>query len=330
MPRKQRTGVVVSDKMDKTVVVRVERTVAHPLYKKVLRRRKKYQAHDETNICALGDTVLIEECRPLSKHKHWRVLRIVERHEVAELQPREISAPALEPRCHPGRRKPRCHPGRRKPRCHPGRRKPRCHPGRRKPRCHPGRRKPRCHPGRRKPRCHPGRRKPRCHPGRRKPRCHPGGSSHRCGRRHRDRRPQSVRWRAPGGERAARRERAVIQQESSLRVADNSGARSIKCIRVLGGTGRRYAGVGDVIVATVKQADPGRDVKKGEVVRAVVVRTAKEYRRADGSYIRFDDNAAVLLADTTNPRGTRIFGPVARELREKNYMRIVSLAPEVV
>ncbi len=122
----------------------------------------------------------------------------------------------------------------------------------------------------------------------------------------------------------------MIQQESSLRVADNSGARSIKCIRVLGGTGRRYAGVGDVIVATVKQADPGRDVKKGEVVRAVVVRTAKEYRRADGSYIRFDDNAAVLLADTTNPRGTRIFGPVARELREKNYMRIVSLAPEVV
>ena len=122
----------------------------------------------------------------------------------------------------------------------------------------------------------------------------------------------------------------MIQQESSLRVADNSGARSIKCIRVLGGTGRRYAGVGDVIVATVKQADPGREVKKGEVVRAVVVRTAKEYRRADGSYIRFDDNAAVLLADTTNPRGTRIFGPVARELREKNYMRIVSLAPEVV
>lgn len=122
----------------------------------------------------------------------------------------------------------------------------------------------------------------------------------------------------------------MIQQESSLRVADNSGARAIKCIRVLGGTGRRYAGVGDVIVATVKQADPGREVKKGEVVRAVVVRTAKQYRRADGSYIRFDDNAAVLLSDTTNPRGTRIFGPVARELREKNYMRIVSLAPEVV
>jgi large subunit ribosomal protein L14 len=122
----------------------------------------------------------------------------------------------------------------------------------------------------------------------------------------------------------------VIQQESSLAVADNSGARVIKCIRVLGGTRRRYAGVGDVIVASVKQADPGREVKKGEVVRAVIVRTAKQYRRPDGSHIRFDDNAAVLLTDDRNPRGTRIFGPVARELREKNYMRIVSLAPEVV
>ena len=122
----------------------------------------------------------------------------------------------------------------------------------------------------------------------------------------------------------------MIQQESGLTVADNSGARKIKCIRVLGGTGRRYARVGDVIVATVKQAEPGRDVKKGDVVRAVVVRTVKEYRRADGSYIKFDDNAAVLLTDDANPRGTRIFGPVARELREKNYMRIVSLAPEVV
>ncbi len=122
----------------------------------------------------------------------------------------------------------------------------------------------------------------------------------------------------------------MIQQESSLRIADNSGAREIKCIRVLGGTKRRYAGVGDVIVATVKQADPGREVKKGEVVRAVIVRTVKQYRRQDGSYIRFDDNAAVLLSDAFTPRGTRIFGPVARELREKNFMRIVSLAPEVV
>ncbi len=122
----------------------------------------------------------------------------------------------------------------------------------------------------------------------------------------------------------------MIQQESSLGIADNSGAREIKCIRVLGGTKRRYAGVGDVIVATVKQADPGREVKKGDVVRAVIVRTVNLYRRRDGSYIRFDDNAAVLLSDAFTPRGTRIFGPVARELREKNYMRIVSLAPEVV
>ena len=122
----------------------------------------------------------------------------------------------------------------------------------------------------------------------------------------------------------------MIQQETSLRVADNSGARVIKCIRVLGGTGRRYAGVGDVIVATVKQAEPGREVKKGEVVRAVVVRTTKQYRRPDGSYIKFDDNAAVLLGNEREPRGTRIFGPVARELRERQYMRIVSLAPEVV
>ena len=122
----------------------------------------------------------------------------------------------------------------------------------------------------------------------------------------------------------------MIQQESSLGIADNSGGRDIKCIRVLGGTKRRYAGVGDVIVATVKQADPGREVKKGDVVRAVIVRTVNQYRRRDGSYIRFDDNAAVLLSDAFTPRGTRIFGPVARELREKNYMRIVSLAPEVV
>ncbi len=123
----------------------------------------------------------------------------------------------------------------------------------------------------------------------------------------------------------------MIQQESSLRVADNSGARVIKCIRVLGGTKRRYATVGDTIVATVKQADPGREVRAGQVVRAVIVRVAKQYRRVDGSYIRFDDNAAVILAaDGQNPTGTRILGPVARELRERDFMRIVSLAPEVV
>jgi large subunit ribosomal protein L14 len=122
----------------------------------------------------------------------------------------------------------------------------------------------------------------------------------------------------------------VIQQYTRLKVADNSGARVIMCILVPGGTGRRYAHVGDVIVASVKQAQPGAAVKKGDVVRAVVVRVAKQYGRPDGSYIRFDENAAVILSDKQNPRGTRIFGPVARELREKNYMKIVSLAPEVV
>lgn len=122
----------------------------------------------------------------------------------------------------------------------------------------------------------------------------------------------------------------MIQKFSRLRVADNSGAREIMCIQVLGGTGRRYAGVGDVIVASVKQAQPAAAVKKGDVVRAVVVRTNKSYGRPDGSYIRFDDNAAVILSDKQNPRGTRIFGPVARELRERNFMKIVSLAPEVI
>jgi large subunit ribosomal protein L14 len=122
----------------------------------------------------------------------------------------------------------------------------------------------------------------------------------------------------------------MIQQESRLRVADNSGAKEILVIRVLGGSHRKYGGVGDIVVGTVKQATPGGGTKKGEVVRAVVVRTSKEYRRPDGSYIRFDDNAAVLLNPQNNPRGTRIFGPVARELRERNFMKIVSLAPEVL
>ena len=122
----------------------------------------------------------------------------------------------------------------------------------------------------------------------------------------------------------------MIQKYSRLKVADNSGAREIMCIQVLGGTRRRYAGVGDTIVASVKLAQPAAGVKKGDVVKAVVVRTAKGYGRPDGSYIRFDDNAAVILSDQQNPRGTRIFGPVARELRERNFMKIVSLAPEVI
>ena len=122
----------------------------------------------------------------------------------------------------------------------------------------------------------------------------------------------------------------MIQQESRLAVADNSGAKEVLCIRVLGGTKRRYAGIGDKIVVTVKAAIPGGNVKKGDVAKAVVVRTTKEVRRKDGSYIRFDENAAVLINDADEPRGTRIFGPVARELRERQFMRIVSLAPEVL
>ena len=122
----------------------------------------------------------------------------------------------------------------------------------------------------------------------------------------------------------------MIQQESRVKVADNTGAKEILCIRVLGGSSRRYAGIGDVIVATVKDAIPGGNIKKGEVVKAVIVRTVKERRRADGSYIRFDENAAVIIKPDNDPRGTRIFGPVGRELREKRFMKIVSLAPEVL
>ena len=122
----------------------------------------------------------------------------------------------------------------------------------------------------------------------------------------------------------------MIQQQSYLKVADNTGAKEIMCIRVLEGSGRRYANIGDVIVASVKKAAPGGVVKKGEVVKAVVVRTAKGVRRDDGTYIRFDENAAVIIKEDKNPKGTRIFGPVARELREKDYLKILSLAPEVL
>ena len=122
----------------------------------------------------------------------------------------------------------------------------------------------------------------------------------------------------------------MIQQQTYLNVADNTGAKQLMCIRVLGGTGRRYANIGDVVVASVKRAAPGGTVKKGEVVKAVIVRTAFGVRRDDGTYIRFDENAAVLIKGDKNPRGTRIFGPVARELRDKDYLKILSLAPEVL
>jgi large subunit ribosomal protein L14 len=122
----------------------------------------------------------------------------------------------------------------------------------------------------------------------------------------------------------------VIQQETHLKVADNTGAKEIKCIRILGGSTRKYGNIGDVIVASVRKTQPGSAVKKGEVVKAVIVRSAKGVRRADGTYVRFDENAAVLIKEDKNPRGTRIFGPVARELRDKDYMKILSLAPEVI
>lgn len=122
----------------------------------------------------------------------------------------------------------------------------------------------------------------------------------------------------------------MIQQETYLKVADNTGAKEIKCIRVLGGSKRRYGNIGDIIVASVRKTAPGSTVKKGDVVKAVIVRSAKGVRRADGTYVRFDENAAVLVKDDKNPRGTRIFGPVARELREKDFMKILSLAPEVI
>ena len=201
--RKTRRGYVVSDKMDKTVVVEVEDRVKHPLYGKVLRRTTKVKVHDEQNTAGVG--------RPRADHG----------------DPSAVGDQAL----------------------------------------------------------------------------------------------------AAGGDPG---EGQVIQQESRLRVADNTGAKEILCIRVLGGSGRRYAGIGDVIVATVKDAIPGGNVKKGDVVKAVIVRTLKERRRPDGSYIRFDENAAVILRTDGDPRGTRIFGPVGRELREKKFMKIISLAPEVL
>ena len=195
--RKVRVGKVVSDKMDKTIVVAIEDHVKHPLIGKIVKKTYKLRAHDENNECGIGDTVKVMETRALSKTKRWRLVEIVEK---------------------------------------------------------------------------------------------------------------------------ARR----------LRVADNTGAKELLCIRVCGGSTRRYARIGDTIVATVKEATPGGVVKKGDVVKAVVVRTVNTTRRKDGSYIRFDENAAVIIKDDLTPTGTRIFGPVARELREKKYMKILSLAPEVL
>ena len=199
--RKTRTGKVISNKMDKTIVVAVQDNVKHPLYNKIVKRTYKLKAHDENNECLIGDVVKVMETRPLSKEF---ICDITERSSI------------------------------------------------------------------------------------------------------------------------------MVQQETRLKVADNTGAKEILCIRVMGGSTRRYANIGDVIVATVKEATPGGVVKKGDVVKAVVVRSVKGARRKDGSYIKFDENAAVIIKDDQTPKGTRIFGPVARELRDKKFMKIVSLAPEVL
>ena len=228
--------------MDKTIVVSVERLSRHRLYKRVIRLTTKFKAHDERNEARVGDTVRIEESRPLSATKRWRMVEIVAR---------AGEGASATPSC-PRRPRP----------------------------------------------ARPSTRPPI-----------PAVST-----------PTPRRPRRPG----------VIQTYSRLRVADNTGARTIECIRIMGRSQKTTAGVGDVIIASVKQAIPNAAVKKGDVVKAVIVRTAKEYGRPDGSYIRFDENAAVLINNQGNPRGTRIFGPVARELRDRNYMKIISLAPEVL
>ena len=209
--RKTRIGKVVSNKMDKTIVVAIEDHVKHPMIGKIVKKTVKLKAHDENNECGIGDTVKVMETRPLSKDKRWRLVEIIEK---ARELGKELTG--------------------------------------------------------------------------------------------------------------------MVQQETRLKVADNTGAKELLCIRVLGGSTRRYANIGDVIVASVKDATPGGVVKKGDVVKAVVVRTVKGARRKDGSYIKFDENAAVIIKDDKTPRGTRIFGPVARELRDKQFMKIVSLAPEVL
>ncbi len=206
--RKERIGIVTSDKMDKSVVVTVERRVMHPKYGKFVKRSSKFMAHDEKQEAHIGDTVRIMETRPISKNKCWRVVEVVER--------------------------------------------------------------------------------------------------------------------------AKKRTRTMTKQESRPNGAENRGDKEVLVIRVLGGTARRYARIGDTVVVSIKDALPNGSAKKGTVHKAVVVRTRKELRRKDGSYIRFDDNAVVILDAAGEMKGTRIFGPVAKELREKKFMKIISLAPEVL
>ena len=282
--RKTKVGRVVSDKMDKTIVVSVERLARHRLYKRVIRLTTKFKAHDDANEAHVGDTVLIEESRPLSATKRWRLVSVIQRAgdhglpgEPVVLE-EEATSEAIHAAAHPGRRQ--------------------------------------------------AAEAAEAEAGEAAPTAEvavaeetPASRGHGGGRR-------GVRGERGNGR--ARRGRPLIQPQTRLKVADNTGARTIQCIRVMGRSQKNVAGVGDVIVASVKQAIPNAAVKKGDVVRAVIVRTNKEYGRPDGSYIRFDENAAVLINNQGNPRGTRIFGPVARELRDRNYMKIVSLAPEVL
>ena len=232
MPKRVLQGVVVSDKNNKTIVVEVERRYTHPLFKKTVRRTKKYHAHDENNAFKIGDRVEIVESAPISKNKRWTV--VTEGRLAAASGGNRIVSP-----------------------------------------------------------------------------------------------PGSMQGKRPLRA-AVGKDDAMIQMETNLDVADNSGARRVQCIKVLGGSKRKYATVGDTIVVSVKEAIPKGRVKKGQVMKAVVVRTAKGVRRPDGSLIRFDRNAAVLINPQGEPVGTRIFGPVTRELRAKNHMKIVSLAPEVL
>ncbi len=256
MPKRILQGVVVSDKQDKTVVVKVERRFTHPVMKKTVRRTKNYHAHDENNSAKIGDTVFIEESRPISKLKTWVLVEQPKALRQLELGLSRGGGSCIGP--------PFSTKGR-------------------------------------------GRQIPiRRSPGRQS--CSSSGNLSE----------------------TKERIKAMIQMQTNLDVADNSGARRVMCIKVLGGSKRKYASVGDIIVVSVKEAIPRGRVKKGDVMKAVVVRTAKDIRRADGSVIRFDRNAAVLINNQKEPVGTRIFGPVPRELRAKNHMKIISLAPEVL
>ena len=316
--RKARVGTVIQDRMDKTVVVAVEWRRPHKLYRKPVRRRSRFYAHDEANVCRIGDQVRIIETRPLSKMKRWRVVEVLSSTEIAEIAPQDIDREVIE-----GTELPRTanegddgtlgqaiivEPDE-------------AAPDESEADGDVDVATPR---GSGSGGSDGGRHSNRDRSCRRRRRSNRDRS---CRRRRCSNRDRSCRRRRGGAkERGAR----VIQQYTRLRVTDNSGARTVSCIGVPGGSGRKYAGLGDVIVCSVKEAAPGSPVRKGEVVRAVVVRTAKSHGRRDGSYIKFDDNAAVIIGEDQMPRGTRIFGPVARELREKNFMRIVSLAPEVL